>query len=87
MLTDKQLTETALRMLDAYLADAPAALTDAVGEWLCRDHCPAECGHDAAESAKEMSAVSARIQDAVTDLRDRLATLAANEGIDLKGNA
>ena len=89
MLTDQQLTETALRLIDAelhYLATHDRS--GRIGELLCEHHCPdPDCGHDPAESAKELRAVHAHIKDAVAHLRSHLADYAGARQITIPTNA
>jgi hypothetical protein len=79
MLTDQQLTETALRLIDTeldYLARYDR--TAQIGELLCEHHCTApDCGHDAVESSQEMREVHRQIKDAVAYLRVTLAQYGA----------
>ncbi|MFJ8690202.1 hypothetical protein [Micromonospora wenchangensis] len=85
MLTDRQLTETALRLIDAELHHlATYDRSGRIGELLCEHHCPdPDCGHDPAESAKELRAVHAHIKTIVGGLRADLTRQAETHGITL----
>ncbi|WP_328344612.1 hypothetical protein [Micromonospora sp. NBC_00421] len=89
MLTDKQLTETALRLIDAelhYLATYDRS--GKIGELLCEHHCPdPDCGHNPVESAQELRAVHQHIKEAVAELRSHLATYAGTRQITIPTNA
>lgn len=88
MLTDKQLTETAVRLIDLELNRlARYDRSDQIGELLCEHHCPdPDCGHDPRVSAQERRAVHAHIKDAVAAIRADLARYAAGRGITLPSN-
>lgn len=79
MLTDQQLTETAIRLIDTELTRlATYDRSEQIGELLCEHHCTTpDCGHDPAESAREMRAVHQHIKDAVEFLRIDLVSYAA----------
>lgn len=84
MLTDQQLTETAIRFLDEEL-DALAAcdINGPLGEILCRLHCDPDCSHDVSDSAREIETVHAHIKDIVARLRADLTRQAEAHGITL----
>jgi len=83
MLTDQQLTETALDLINRQL-DALATYdqSEEIGEILCRKFCTTpDCGHDSAESAEEMRAVHQHIKQAVAALRTELAWYGSERGV------
>ncbi|MEU7978346.1 hypothetical protein AB0B63_07410 [Micromonospora sp. NPDC049081] len=85
MLTDQQLTETALRLIDAELHRlATYDRSGQIGELLCEHHCTTpDCGHDPVESAQEMRAVHAHVKEAARRLRADLARQAGEHGVTL----
>lgn len=83
MLTDRKLTETALRIVNEQLADlAIYDRTEQVDKALCADHCPTgDCIREEDGFGVEIRAVHREIKGAVAFLRDQLAVYAAKRDI------
>lgn len=92
MLTDQQLTETALRIVDRELTvlgqfDRGEDIRHALHLHHCdsADHNTWDCPRD--DWGRESRGVQAAIKSAVEDLRDRLATIAYDHGVELRADA
>lgn len=85
MLTDKQLTETGRQLVLAHLSellDPAYEMDDWIDKMLCEQHCPGpDCGRTDETWAGELAGVKQAITNTVEDLRERIVTLADDDGI------
>jgi hypothetical protein len=84
MLTDQQITATALRIIDGelrYLTDYE--MNGLIGDQLCADHCTATCFHGTPEGSEEMQKVRDTITAATVAMRAELARYATARGVTL----
>ncbi len=82
MLTEQQLTETALRIVAADLDRIDAYdRTEQIDKALCADCLPTDCARDAGDFGQEIRAVHQQIKDASAFLRVSLAQYAAARDI------
>lgn len=90
MLTDKQLTQTALTSVLDYLDDRLKPDFDAadyLDRLVCEQHCPGpDCDRTDADWPREEAVMNAEVRDAVEFLRVSLAQYAADRGITLPTN-
>lgn len=87
MLTDRQLAETAFRILHHYLTNTDEWDDKLIGDWLDIDWPHAEEPSSSAEVVYEVGVARQHLERLSSALADRLTVLADDEGFSLKGNA